>query len=143
MVTSNSTKVTVTNVPSIKAQTYFLIILLNVQIFMRHRVCGAVFESPCIVAHRWMVDGRLVLRHPSAGCRSFAQSLMYYSVLMFVCASVCSIRSVMQKHLEKMGEVAFEKIFNQKLGISLSHYNSNTYYYYYYFFALGSRDPEG
>ena len=27
-----------------------------------------------------------------------------------------SIRSVMQKHLEKMGEVTFDKIFNQRLG---------------------------
>jgi len=36
---------------------------------------------------------------------------------------MCSIRSVMQKHLEKMGEVTFEKIFNQKLGSSfLSYY---------------------
>ena len=28
----------------------------------------------------------------------------------------CSVRSVMHKHLEKMGEVTFDKIFNQKLG---------------------------
>lgn len=27
-----------------------------------------------------------------------------------------SVRSVMHKHLEKMGEVTFDKIFNQKLG---------------------------
>lgn len=29
-----------------------------------------------------------------------------------------SVRSVMHKHLEKMGEVTFDKIFNQKLGES-------------------------
>lgn len=30
-----------------------------------------------------------------------------------------SVRSVMHKHLEKMGEVTFDKIFNQKLGYLL------------------------
>ena len=29
---------------------------------------------------------------------------------------ICSVRSVMHKHLDKMGEVNFDKIFNQKLG---------------------------
>lgn len=33
----------------------------------------------------------------------------------------CSIRSVMQKHLEKMGEVTFDKIFNQRLGECLKY----------------------
>ena len=27
-----------------------------------------------------------------------------------------SVRSVMHKHLEKLGEVTFDKIFNQKIG---------------------------
>ncbi|RWS28391.1 G protein-coupled receptor kinase 1-like protein [Leptotrombidium deliense] len=31
----------------------------------------------------------------------------------------CSVRSVMHRHLEKMGEVTFDKIFNQKLGFLL------------------------
>jgi len=37
-------------------------------------------------------------------------------VYVFLSVCLCSIRSVMQKHLEKMSEVNFEKIFNQKLG---------------------------
>ncbi|XP_076345419.1 uncharacterized protein LOC143244504 isoform X2 [Tachypleus tridentatus] len=50
-----------------------------------------------------------------------------YSILCFFrcprCSSSCScvltyfecVRSVMHKHLEKMGDVTFDKIFNQKL----------------------------
>ena len=29
---------------------------------------------------------------------------------------LCSVRSVMHKYMEKMGEVTFDKIFNQRLG---------------------------
>ena len=35
---------------------------------------------------------------------------------MTVLSFHCSVRSVMHKHLMKMGEVTFDKIFNQKLG---------------------------
>ncbi len=31
----------------------------------------------------------------------------------------CSVRSIMQKYLEKTGEIKFEKIFNQRLGFLL------------------------
>ena len=37
-----------------------------------------------------------------------------YALMLHI--PIFSVRSVMHKHLEKMGEVTFDKIFNQKLG---------------------------
>ena len=52
-----------------------------------------------------------------------ADFIMCVIYVLFICWCIkvsrvvcCSVRSVMHKHLEKMGEVNFDKIFNQKLG---------------------------
>ena len=53
-------------------------------------------------------NGRLII-NPHDPIQSFCQMVIRVFVR-------CSVRSIMHKHLEKMGEVTFDNVFNQKLG---------------------------
>ena len=65
------------------------------------------------ILNRWRLS-----RHNSiiAFCINCIQICYRFIILIGILYFCFSVRSVMHKHLEKMGEVNFEKIFNQKLG---------------------------
>ena len=59
----------------------------------------------------------------SAGCSCFKEDHVAGSEVCHLCVKIdspnCSVRSIMQKYLEKTGDIRFEKIFNQRLGFLL------------------------
>lgn len=64
---------------------------------------------------------------PKECCTLYVSDVTHVNRLWSRCSVFCfSVRSVMHKHLEKMGEVTFEKIFNQKLGLYIVVHTTDT-----------------
>ena len=82
----------------------------RLSLILLHNIHDDLFTAFVLIQLLLVLLMTLRCLHSSIHCLCYLTSMDMYS---FMCSSV---RSIMSKHLMKVGEVTFDKIFNQKLG---------------------------